>query len=195
MTLPSYIQRAFEPPTAIASPILREAAAYWLNLVPPKGLPTFGALDPVEMPKEIIPCLWVVDCPNGEATFRFRLAGERIAKVFNHRVRGRPLDDVFETSPPECREAVRARFDHVTRNEMVCYCQGTVYVENGLDGQGERLILPLTDRRADAVTHLLGVTDFAVDKAPRIAPRDPQVAEHYFTPEILAVLCQKSSTL
>jgi len=187
MTEACPIRRDFAPPGAIGSAILRRAAAYWLALCPEAGFPALSRLDPVEMPRSTLPCLWVVDCTGPEPGFRFRLAGERIASVFSHKVRGRSFDEVFHDSPPRLREAVRERFRQVVKMGAVCHCAGAVYLENRLGGTGERLILPMAASDGGAVSHLLGVTDFVA--AERTDGTPGRVIERFFPVQALPALC------
>ena len=186
------IRRDFTPPPRIESEILRQAATYWLNLCPEAGFPAYARLDPVDMPRSALPCLWVVDWTGPATGFRFRLAGERIASVFNHKVRSRFFEEAFRDSPVSLREAVRDRFCRVVDTGAICHCAGAVYLENGLAGAGERLILPMAEHDRGPVRYLLGITDFVPAEQNRKSVAVPgQVRERFFPVHALPALCSR----
>lgn len=170
---------------------LRELARYWLDLRASSGLPRRKDIDPLDISPRILPHMWIVDCEDGGARFRFRLAGEAINQTFGYPVRGLSLDEAF---PARLRGSVQKRFERVAQEACGCHCIGTVYVENERNGFGERLILPLSDNGRD-VSHLLGVTHYAIGHGVDTTQVRGQVKETFFPVDALEHCCSDEAAL
>jgi len=67
-------------------------------------------LDPLEMPRRVLPYLMLLDVERDPLTLRIRLAGTRLCESFGREMRGLALGDLFED---EAAAAVRASARHL----------------------------------------------------------------------------------
>jgi hypothetical protein len=71
---------------------LAECWAFWLSRRRGRDLPFKNSIDPVEMPRAILPSLFLYE-RTAEGRFRCRLAGTRLVTLFQHDFTGRYLDE------------------------------------------------------------------------------------------------------
>ena len=125
----------------ISSQNLKDAYWYVMGRHAPGHLPRRSDLDPIEM-KEWLSNIELLDVINQGETFRYRIAGDAIERIFHSRMHGRLLEDVFHGAVLEFKILMFRR----------CIQHGTIILSNdNLERGGktllkyERLLIPLSD--------------------------------------------------
>ena len=80
-------------PTAI-DPKLLTFYDYWRAAAKGGSMPTRADIDPAEMPRELLPYLFLVDVVDGGRRFKFRLVGTESAIAAGQQLTGRHIDEV-----------------------------------------------------------------------------------------------------
>ncbi|MGE5766746.1 MAG: PAS domain-containing protein [Bacteroidota bacterium] len=138
---------------ALKSPHLRMLLEHYLEARGERRMPARHDIDPLRL-GPVLPIIWISDYEPAAGTFRYRLAGEKVAELWGAPVAGRLLS---EFSPPERFAATNETHLKVLREEAALIACGAVFRCSGRVGLGERLILPLA---SDGVTAdvLIGAT-------------------------------------
>lgn len=138
---------------AIKSPHLRILLEHYVEARGARRMPSRRDIDPLRL-GPVLPIIWISDYEPAAGTFRYRLAGEKVAELWGAPVAGRLLS---EFSPPERFAATNDTHLKVLRDEAALIASGAVFRCSGRVGLGERLILPLA---SDGVTAdgLIGAT-------------------------------------
>lgn len=116
-------------------------------------MPSRRDIDPLRL-GPVLPIIWISDYEAAAGTFRYRLAGEKVAELWGAPVAGRLLS---EFSPPERFAATNDTHLKALREAAALIAHGAVFRCSGRIGLGERLILPLS---SDGMTAdgLIGAT-------------------------------------
>ena len=116
--------------------------AYWYVMGRHQSgdLPCRANLDPIEM-KDWLTNIELLDVINQGETFRYRIAGGAIEEIFNCRMQGKLLEDVFQGAVLDFKLLMFRR----------CVDKGTIILSNdNLEREGqslvkyERLLIPLS---------------------------------------------------
>jgi hypothetical protein len=80
----------------LTHPVLREFHEYWRALAKGNRLPSRSQVDPVEIPS-LLPNLFMIDVITGppEPSFRYRLAGTEITKMYGFEFTAMTVADAF----------------------------------------------------------------------------------------------------
>lgn len=124
----------------ITSPNIKLAYWYVMGRHRPGDLPRRSDLDPIEM-KDWLANIELLDVINQGETFRYRIAGGAIEAIFNSRMQGKLLEDVFQGAVLDFKMLMFRR----------CIEHGTIILSNdNLERKGrslikyERLLIPLS---------------------------------------------------
>lgn len=75
-------------------PLLETCYRQWLETASPDRLP--ARLDPVELPRQVLPLVLLLDLERAPLALRIRLAGTAICERHGRELRGRTPADIFE---------------------------------------------------------------------------------------------------
>ena len=132
---------------------LRMLLEHYLDVRGERRMPSRRDIDPTCL-GPVLPIIWISDYEPAAGTFRYRLAGEKVAELWGAPVAGRLLS---EFSPPERFAATNETHQKVLRDEAALIASGAVFRCSGRVGLGERLILPLASDGV-AADGLIGAT-------------------------------------
>jgi len=110
-------------------PRIRLAYDFWRAAGPPGLLPGRQHIDPLTIPRELLPNLWILDVQREPFRLKYRLVGTRIVEATGREVTGRWLDEehphlvadtafqeryrkVMETGQPSLRRGVPKIWRH-----------------------------------------------------------------------------------
>lgn len=88
-----------DAPDARSHPHLAALLDYWLSIEPPGRLPGRQHLDPLDLPRPLLPWLYLLDVvprQDGAPHFRFRLIGTALVEKFERDSTGRRFDELYE---------------------------------------------------------------------------------------------------
>lgn len=86
---------------AIDDPHFSEIFHFWKGRCQAGGLPGVQEMDPVELPRTVLPFIILLDVCENPTRFRYRLTGTKIDQVQNRNISGTYVD---EHNPKELRE-------------------------------------------------------------------------------------------
>lgn len=130
-------------PESAADPRMRQIYDYWRDRLPEdRLLPGRQHIDPLEMPKEVLPYLSLIEVQRAETgrRFRFRLAGTAYRDWAPFDYTGRFLEDLPDT--PE-RGRLFEMFDKIVNQPTVHYMVSRRLFGNHNGARLRRLGLPL----------------------------------------------------
>ena len=78
----------------IGHPALRELHGYWEARRGERAIPSRADMDPVELPRPLLPNLFLVDVEEGPRRFRYRLVGTELTGVMRRELTGRYIDEM-----------------------------------------------------------------------------------------------------
>ena len=147
-------------------PDIARIHGYWRSIHPPVGLPGRQHLDALEVPKDLLPRIWLLDIQAEPLRLRYRLVGTEIVRTIGREVTGQWLDEAHPHLKGDLDYLARYRRVMATRapswrrgRAMLWTHQDYREIENILlpfarDGVGVDMIMVLTvlyrwDRRRD----------------------------------------------
>lgn len=133
---------------------VRDFHGYWLRARGTRRMPSFRDIDPVDIPWALSRIFVIDALPGGD--FRYRLAGEEIARRYNQPMKGARIGDIMEDA-----SAVRITswWRLIVDRRVASFVITDHPSRTGVPVSGIRLTLPLSDD-GDTVTQLLGFTHF-----------------------------------
>ncbi len=138
----------------IADPELRKLFDYWRSKRQGRLMPSKNDIDPIDIGWALSRIFLLDYSP--EDGFRYRLAGDEIARVFGRsNLKGLHLGDVL---PAGRSDFVHQMWLPLIEGRCIMCMKGMVYLGADQTPIGERLVLPLADGESDEVTGLLGMT-------------------------------------
>jgi hypothetical protein len=78
----------------IGHPALRDLHRYWEARRSGRAMPSRADMDPVELPRALLPNLFLVDVEGSPPRFRYRLVGTELTAVMRRELRGRYIDEM-----------------------------------------------------------------------------------------------------
>jgi hypothetical protein len=162
---------------SIASPALKEVAAHWHEARRDRRMPAWSDIKPSRIAHHLS-LVWSFRYDAARDDFFGRLVGDRISRHIGKDFRGLPLAEAY---PPDAAEWVRARFRRVAREPALYNHAGTVVIQRHQPGQGERVLMPLSE---DGVTAdgVLGATILHDANAMPLTLVEPDAAaERWFS--------------
>ena len=124
---------------AIEAPDLRTVALHWRTLCRNSAIPAWRNLNPAAI-KLQLPIIWSWKYDRVADRFKGRLAGEAINAIFGRSLRGKPMEGFFHG---DAYRQLFARYKRVVTEPALYHGAGPVFHNEGRDGRGERIILPL----------------------------------------------------
>lgn len=122
---------------------------YWDAKRGDQVLPARRGIDPIDMPRGALGHLLIIKIED-DGRYRIRLAGTKMAEIFDRDITGHFIDDVL--TDDDLKNARRS-YDLVASRRQP-WCSIMTYVtDSGREFQYQRLTLPLGEN--GAVTHLL----------------------------------------
>jgi len=138
---------------AIRSQRLRTLLEHYLEVRGARRMPSRRDIDAVRL-GPVLPIIWISEYESAAATFRYRLAGEEVNRVWGRSVAGCLLSDFVL---PERFKPTNDAFLKVLREELALIASGPVYRCTDRIGLGERLVLPLSSN-GETADGLIGAT-------------------------------------
>ena len=139
----------------VQSPELRRLVDYWLGLRQGRPMPARRDVDPIAIPWALTR-IYLIDYDAGSRSFRYRLAGDEICRLFGRAsLKGLALADFM---PAQTASDVESRWMALVRKPSLMHMEGMVYLPVGRVMTGERVMLPLSERGDGQVTGLIGMT-------------------------------------
>ncbi|HXY98919.1 MAG TPA: PAS domain-containing protein [Stellaceae bacterium] len=143
-------------------PLLRAVYDFYVTRCGGRAMPRRADIDPVDMPRFVLPYLVLLDIFDGGARFRWRLAGTEVVNRFGHDATGRFGEEVLSG---DYLVFVSSLIQHACRRRMPVYSHAIFRWEEARTLSTSRLYLPLGDEAG--VTQILGAHDFGT-KASRV---------------------------
>ncbi len=133
-------------------------------------VPLKSAMDPVEMPRRILPNLFIYQ-QMADGRFRCRLAGTEICRVFQQNPTGLYLDELVVPGAVSSRQRL---FTQVLEQELPVVYGGRLMHSPESFVRFRRLLLPIsaTGERADHVFGMVVFYDFERVGQPPVRPHD-----------------------
>lgn len=166
--------RAFRQ--GIHSKELQAVADHWQEARGHRLMPAWRDLRPAAMRKQL-PMVWGYAYDRDAGEFTGRLAGDKIAQIFQKNFKGLPLS---EAHPPEAFGWVYNLLKRVVTEPALYHYKGQVFRQLDRYGSGERIVLPLSSdgMLADG---LLGATEYALSPGIAVVVTAPvEEAEQWF---------------
>ena len=139
----------------IKSPELKRVARHWNEVCGSREMPGWTDLKPAQIAAQL-PITWSYKYDRTTGVFTGRLAGDKIAQVWEKSFRGLPIAELY---PKEVLPIVIACFIHVVSEPALYVCEGTLFSHRDHHAYGERIIMPLADDGIHA-DGLLGATKY-----------------------------------
>ena len=145
---------------------LEDCFAFWLSRRSGRSVPLKSAIDPVEMPRHIIPHLFIYErTPDGR--LRCRLGGTAVCTAFQYDPTGRYLDEMV---PPEAHDSRIPLFQNVIDRALPLAFSGNMVVPGRTWIKFRRLMMPISIR-GDAADGIFGMVIFPGFALRRSGPR------------------------
>jgi len=126
---------------AIQSDALKHVAAHWHEARGPRRLPAWHDILPSHIASQL-KLIWVYKYDHQTQLFTGRLAGNMIESVFGKSFRGTPMKELY---PELDYPRLHARAQRVVSEPALFRGQGKVFRHLERIGNGERIMLPLSD--------------------------------------------------
>jgi hypothetical protein len=150
---------------------------FWRDRREPDFVPRKTSIDPVDMPRHILPHLFIYQQIE-DGRFRCRLSGTEVCRTFGHNPTGRYLDDIVQPSAVPSRQRLFSKT--LERHLPVIYSGRLVQSEHSWM-RFHRLLLPIsaTGERADHIFGMVIFSDFeqfdAHDSQPDLSSPDLEI--------------------
>jgi hypothetical protein len=142
-------------------PILGPALAYWIEKRGNRLMPSRRDIDPIEIPRKILPNLQIIDVVDGGARFRYRLIGTATVEAYGEDFTGRYPDEMF---PPDLRDFIHRIYGQVCAWRTPLFLTNRYITAKGFKLASKRIYMPLSDDDAQ-VRHILGALRFEYDSS------------------------------
>lgn len=191
-------QRAlFAPDLPFADePLLMDAAIYWAAKRSSRIMPRRADISPIDMPRQLLPHLVVVELQVQPFIVRFRLVGTAMVQAFGQDFTGKTTADVMSG---DYRTYIEDLFRSVHDTRSPVYSESTFRWDTGGWRHTRRLMLPLATDETDTVRQVLVAqvwpntsyspagTSMPSDGSPIMADRiDLGISQHLNLPRIAA---------
>ncbi len=144
------------PPADPASPRLRALHLYWRALAPGDSVPAYSAFDVIDVPRDLVPFLILLDVLEAGRDFRYRVVGTGVVEAIGRDFTGETVSEYRQRhEPPAVAEGYR----------QVCATRTPDLYQGTLDSVGkgfiryERLALPLAGDDG-GIAYILSCFDF-----------------------------------
>jgi hypothetical protein len=137
-------------------PLLAAVYDFYVSRRGRRPMPSRVDIDPLEMPRFVLPYLTLLDVVDGGARFRWRLTGTEVVSYFGRDATGRFGEDVLSGDHLAFANSLVA---HVCRCRLPVYAHVVFHWPEARTMAASRLYLPLGDEAA-GVTQILGAHSF-----------------------------------
>lgn len=121
---------------------LARLLAYWQHKRPaPDRLPRRADIDPLELGRELLPYVALIEVADGGARFRFRLVGTRLSADAGLDLTGRFIDEVNPSR--DYADYIGGLYRLTLRERRPTYSETRYLAESGRTGYTRRLLCPL----------------------------------------------------
>lgn len=118
---------------------LHRIVAYWIARAGDRPMPSFGEIDPIDIPWALSR-LYIVRVVDGGADYVYRLVGETIKERHGMSLTGRRPRDLF---PAETTRHILERWHRIVNEPAVCYTETEHPTNAGWRMRARRVQLPL----------------------------------------------------
>lgn len=141
--------------------ILLNLAAYWCAKRGGHPLPPRAAIDPLDMPRRLLPHLALVEPTGHGSEIRFRLVGTELVQRFGRDATGKTSTDLYPDS--EYRRYVEQIYSGVIERAQPLYIDNTRRFMDEGSGRVRRLLLPVaTEAGSERVGFVLSTISWSV---------------------------------
>lgn len=128
------------PLSVLPDPLLQRLYDYWLSRRHGRVVPERRDIDPLDMPRALLPHLLLVELEGAGPRIRYRLIGTEIGKRYGEDFTGRYLDEV---SGPYYRDLLQDIYRRMRAHAKPIYAEGLFYIGDNIIAKTCRLYLPL----------------------------------------------------
>jgi len=124
-------------------PTVRRIHDYWCSIHPQIGLPGRQHIDPLEIPTDLLPNIWLLDIQQEPLRAKYRLVGTGIVRAIGHDFTGHWLDETDTYAPAQYLVA-QATIRKVVESHRLVWSKGSSSLQGQHDHQEAEVIrLPL----------------------------------------------------
>lgn len=133
----------YDPELGFDHALLYEAYGLWRTLGGGSGLPALADLDPLNLPRKMLPHIQLVDIePGAVGRLRWRLIGTHVTRALGRDSTGLYWDELYD---PEILEVLRLGIDWVRERRQPIRCHGTSGFAHKDFQRFEAVEMPLSD--------------------------------------------------
>lgn len=149
--------------------ILLNLAAYWSARRIEDALPLRSTIDPLDMPRRLLPFLSLAEPTGDEHVMRFRLVGTELVQRFNRDATGKTTAEIYSGA---YRHHMEQLYATVIAKAQPLYAESTQrWAEEGMS-RVRRLLLPVAgDSDPRRVAFVLGAVTWSFSGAPANQPK------------------------
>lgn len=126
--------------SVLPDPLLQSLYDYWLSRRHGHVAPDRRDIDPLDMPRTLLPHLLLVELEGAAPRVRYRLIGTEISTRYGEDFTGRYLDEV---SGPYYRDLLQGIYRRMREQVRPIYAEGLFYIGGTVIAKTCRLYLPL----------------------------------------------------
>jgi hypothetical protein len=155
------------PASDMPDQVLQRLYRYWSSLRGTRSAPSRAQIDPVDIPRDILPDLLLTEVlrPDGGRRYRFRLVGSRVTELAGRDPSRQFLDEALPTAFGY-RDYIIRLYDAIDDIRQPLYSRSsyiTFDTSQAPERETHRLMLPLLDD-AGQLTHVLAAQVFHVHR-------------------------------
>jgi hypothetical protein len=135
--------------SGIRSHMLRDFYRYWRRLAGNRQMPETVEVDPVQIPRHVLPNICVVDVQPDDR-FRYRVAGTRLVEGCGVEITGKYADEMVGS------DGVEQRYRRAVRSRKPYHCIGPLTWSPLSYKHYETVVCPLSDPASGCVSRLIG---------------------------------------
>lgn len=143
--------------------ILLNLAAYWSAKRSSNPLPVRSAIDPLDMPRRLLPHLALVESAGQETSIRFRLVGTELVQRFGRDATGKTSRDLYGDC--DYRRYLEQIYTDVMERAQPLYIDHTRRFTAEGSGRVRRLLLPVAGESGHANIVLSTISWNSIDPA------------------------------
>jgi hypothetical protein len=119
-------------------------------------MPCRRDIDPIEIPRKVLPNLQVIEVIDGGARFRYRLVGTALVEAYGKDFTGRIADELF---PDDRLNFVQGIYRTVCASKTPLFSRNKYHTPKDVELFSLRIYMPLSDDGV-SVNNILGVMRF-----------------------------------
>lgn len=137
-------------------PVLGPALAYWTLKRGTNAMPGKRDIDPIELPRKLLPNIQIIEIVEGGARFRYRLVGTASVAAFGSDYTGRYVDEMFSD---DRLNFIRHIYSTVHTTKIPLFSLNRYHTPKNIDLFAYRIYMPLSED-GNVASHILGVLRF-----------------------------------